>query len=174
MRLKVWVFCLVMLMAVVAPSQQVSDDDEPARLLDRLAGHWMMTGRLGKKTTTHDVDAEWVLKREYIRFHEVSREKDASGTPAYEAIVFLSVDPKTKEYTCLWLDSTEGGGLSAPVARGRRTGDAIPLVFIEHEREALHTTFTYNKGDDSWRLTIDDVTGSKPERFGDVQLNRGR
>jgi hypothetical protein len=49
-----------------------------------------MSGTLGGKRTTHDVEVDWVFKREYMRFHEVSREKDASGGPAYEALVFLS------------------------------------------------------------------------------------
>jgi hypothetical protein len=38
-----------------------------------------------RKPTTHDVDVDWVLKREYFRIHEVSRDKDAGGGPTYEA-----------------------------------------------------------------------------------------
>src|SRR5215472_18152882 len=76
--------------------------DSPTQLLNYLTGRWVMAGTLGGKQTTHDVDAEWVLKREYIRFHEVSREKDASGGPAYEAIVFLSWEANKGEYSCLW------------------------------------------------------------------------
>jgi hypothetical protein len=70
-------------------------------LLDRLAGQWVLQGTIAGKQTTHDVQVGWVLKREYLRLHEISREKDAKGDPAYEAIVFVSWDPKTQEYICL-------------------------------------------------------------------------
>jgi hypothetical protein len=148
----------------------------PAHLLDRLAGRWIMSGTLGGKQTTHDVEADWVLKREYIRFHEVSREKDASGGgPAYEAIVFLSWDTKKGEYSCLWMDNTAGGALSSEgIAHGKPAAGAIPLVFRIAGKEALHTTFSYDSRADSWHLTIDDVTDGKNDRFGDVRLTRSK
>jgi hypothetical protein len=52
--------------------------------LSRLVGHWVLAGRIAGKETTHDVDGEWVLNHLYVRIHEVSREKDPKGQPAYE------------------------------------------------------------------------------------------
>jgi hypothetical protein len=121
-----------------------------------------MSGTIDGKQTTHDVDADWILKREYIRLHEVSREKDAKGGPAYEAIVFLSWDAKKGEYCCLWMDNTAGGALSSEaIAHGKPAAGAIPLVFTIAGKESLHTTFLYDAPADSWRLTIDDVTSGK-------------
>lgn len=57
-----------------------------------MTGHWVLTGTIGKAQTTHDVDVDWVLNRQYIRIHEVSREKDAGGGPAYEAWIYLVWD----------------------------------------------------------------------------------
>jgi len=37
-----------------------------------------------------DIDVDWVLKREYIRIHEVSRDKDASSGIGYEAWIYSS------------------------------------------------------------------------------------
>ena len=51
---------------------------------DKMTGRWLLTGNIGKRQTTHDVDVDWILSREYIRIHEVSREKNANG-PEYEA-----------------------------------------------------------------------------------------
>ncbi len=134
-----------------------------------------MSGTLGGKRTTHDVEADWVLKREYIRFHEVSREMDASGGPEYEAIVFLSWDAKKGQYSCLWMDNTAGGALSPEgIANGRPAAGAIPLVFTIAGKESLHTTFRYDARADSWHLTIDDVTAGKSDRFGDVRLTRNK
>ena len=114
-----------------------------------------MNGTIAGKRTTHDVNVEWVLKREYLRFHEVSREKDAGGGPAYEAIVFLSWEVNKGEYSCLWMDNTGGGALSSDViARARPAAGAIPLVFTKAGKELLHTTFRYDARADSWQLTI--------------------
>lgn len=161
---------LLVLLAVPALSQKPSEQ-EATKLLDHLAGHWVMTGTLGGKPATHDLEAEWVLNREYLRLHETGREKMANGSP-YEAIIFLAWDNKAGEYRCLWLDDTEGGGLSVPIAPGKKAGESIALVFRLGGKEAIHTSFSYEGKNDSWRLTIDDVTGAKPQRFGDMRLVR--
>ena len=162
----------LLLLAAHTGIAQQPPADEATKLLDHLAGRWVMTGTLGGKQTTHDLEAEWVLKREYLRLHEISREKDSSGAPAYEAIVFLSWDKKSNQYTCLWLDNTAQAAGFQPIARGRKKGDSVPLVFKISPRESLHTTFRYDRGTDSWQMTIDDVTAGKTDRFGDVRLTR--
>ena len=66
---------------------------EPARpeeLLDRLAGNWVLNGKLAGRETTHDILADWALNRGYLRIHEISREKAPSGAAFYEAIIFIS------------------------------------------------------------------------------------
>lgn len=154
-------------------SAQSQAADAQTQLLDHLAGRWVMSGTIDGKQTTHDVDADWVLKREYIRLHEVSRETDAQGGPQYEAIVFLSWNAKKDAYDCLWLDNTAGGALSAEgIAHGKPAATAIPLVFVIKGKEALHTTFRYDAHSDAWQLTIDDITSGKSERFADVRLTR--
>ena len=69
--------------------------------LDHLRGKWVLRGTMDNRQTVHDVDAERVLNGGYLRLHEISREKDAKGVPAYEAVVFISIDAKTGEYSCL-------------------------------------------------------------------------
>jgi hypothetical protein len=65
----------------------------PDRLLDHLVGRWVLSGTIAGKSTTHDVSAERVLHDGCVRIHEVSREVNSNGAPAYEAIVFISFDP---------------------------------------------------------------------------------
>jgi hypothetical protein len=128
-----------------------------------------------RKQTTHDVQADWVLRREYMRIHEVSREKDAKGEPAYEAIVFISWDAKTQDYTCEWLDSTAGGGLSAQgLAHGKKSGDSIPLLFTLSPSQFIRTTFVYDRGADTWKWLIDNESNGKTDRFADVKLSKPR
>ncbi len=161
---------------------QPSDADTAAALLDHLVGTWAMAGTLGGKQTTHDVTARWVLNKEYVEFHEVSRDRRPDGAPAFEAIVFLAWHARTSEFMCLFLDNTVGGGLSPEgIARGRRSGNAIPVVFACRsgecppglsERESIQTKFDYDPSTDTWRLTIDNVSDGKASRFGDMKLTR--
>lgn len=120
---------LFTLIGIGLPLLGQEKDDDSTQLLNHLAGNWVLEGALGGTHSTHDVTAEWILNHEYLRFHEVSREKNKDGGPAYEAIVIMSWDNKTNEYNCLWLDNTEGGGLSAPIARAKREGRSIRIIF---------------------------------------------
>ena len=150
-----------------------SQSPDPLQLLDHLAGDWILTGTIAGKQTTHDVQAAWVLRREYLQIHEVSREKNANGEPAYEAIILVSWDPKANQYACLWMDSTAGGVLTSPVTcRATPAADSIPFVFTLSPKELLHTTFTYRNATDQWQWTIDDETNGKTERFADLELSR--
>ena len=87
----------------------------------------------------------------------------------------MSWDAKTQEYTCEWLDSTAGGGLSAEgLAPGRKSGDAIPLLFTLSPADAIHTTFIWERSADGWKWLIDDDEHGKITHFADVKLTRVR
>jgi hypothetical protein len=152
---------LVLLLASASSTAQQSSAD-PAQLAERLPGHWLLQGAIGGKQTTHDVDAEWVLNHEYVRLHEVSREKKADGQPAYEAIIFIAWDGAKKDYVCMWLDNTEGGGLSAQgLARGMAENDAIHFIFhAGGPNEQFHNVFEYHRGSDTWEWRLDDDEAS--------------
>src|ERR1700722_18594310 len=142
-------------------------------LLDRLAGTWILQGTIAGQETTHDIESEWVLSHEYLRLYESSREKNTQGQPAYEAIVFIEWDQSSNEYRCLWLDSTAGGGLAAPMAQGKRGNDEIAFFFRSNDRDSgVHTTFVYNKGTDTWNWLIDNEYLGKITPFARVKLTR--
>jgi hypothetical protein len=125
-------------------------------LLDHLVGRWVMRGTIGKQQTTHDLTMRWVLDSEYVEMHEVSRDKAASGKPAYEAIVWFVKDPHTGEYAAQWFDNTDYTAFKpAGVGHGTRTGDAITFLFTTSPTDRDHTTFAYDRKSDSWTLTID-------------------
>lgn len=166
--------CLLFVSLAGMASFAQTGRDVPSQLLDHLAGNWILHGTLGGKTATHDVHGDWILNHEYLRLHEVSREKKPDNTLAYEALWFIEWNPKLQQYTCVLLDNTSGGGLSGPVARAKREEHAIPFVFQLSPAEAIHTTFTYDEASDSWRWTIDDSDHGKTERFADLRLTRRR
>ena len=142
--------------------------------LERLSGTWVLRGTLAGKDRTHDVTAEWILGRAYLRLHEVSREKNDQGQSEYEAVVLIGWDAAAAEYQCLWLDSTGGGGLSAEgIAHGKRSGDTIPFLFKARDGSlSFNNTFSYDKDQDSWMWQMDNIQDGKPSPFGRVRLTR--
>lgn len=163
---------LVVALVALSPSVLAGQSASASSLFEHLTGAWVLRGTIDGKQTTHDVDADLVLNRGYVRLHEVSREKDASGAPAYEAIVFISVEKRTGEFNCLWLDNTSSAGLSAAgIARGAPSGNSIPFLFKTGGGE-FHTTFIYSPDTDSWRWVMDGESGGRLQPFARVTLTR--
>jgi hypothetical protein len=175
MKLFFAAFTLLFAVSLPLAAQQSQPSPPPARqdsLLDRMTGHWVLSGTIAGHDTTHDVDADWVLNREYIRLHEISREKSPSGSLAYEAIVFIGWDPSAGEYTLLWLDTTSGAGLNSPViGRGKLSGDQIAFLFKSRDGN-FHTTFAYDKSSNTWKWIMDGEENGKLSPFARVTLTR--
>ncbi len=142
-------------------------------LLDHLAGRWVMTGTIAGQEITHDLTARWVLGGHYLFFHEIARERDENGDPAYESMVYFGWDEAGERLVCLWLDVTGGGGLVPDgLGYGKPEGDRIPLVWGEAADSQIHNTFTYQREQDQWTWQIDNVRQGQPSNFARVVLSR--
>ncbi len=142
-------------------------------LIDQLAGKWILSGTIAGKETVHDIDAEWILNHQYMQLHEVSREIDSNGTAAYEALVFIGWDDLLKEYACLWLDVTGGGGLSADaIGHAKKNGDRLAFLFKGGDGSLFHTTFVRDPGADTWQWLMDGEDKGKLQPFARVILRR--
>ncbi len=162
---------IVILMAVASLTAFAQQSAPQEQLLDHLTGSWILQGTIAGHETTHDIEAEWVLGHEYVRLHEASREKNAQGQAAYEAIL-IEWDESSSEYRCLWLDSTAGGGISAQgIAHGKRDGDKIAFLFKDQDG-SVRTTFAYNKSTGTWQWLIDNEGGGNLSPFARVKLTR--
>ena len=145
----------------------------PDSLFDRLVGTWVLRGTIARQQTTHDVNVTWMLRREYVQMHEVSRERAANGTPAYEAFVIFGRDPKTGEYACLWMDNTAASAFDpAGTGRGYVAGDSIPFLFTYSATDRLHTTFVFDRAHDSWQWHMDNDSAGVLRPFARVTLTR--
>jgi hypothetical protein len=135
----------------------------------------VLRGTIAHRVTTHDVTFEWMLGREYIQMHEVSRERATNGGPAYEAIVLFGRDPRSGEYGCLWLDNTGATAFDPQgIGRGAVTGDSIPFLFTYSASDRFHTTFVYDRTADSWRWHMDNDSAGVRRPFARVVLTRAR
>jgi hypothetical protein len=142
-------------------------------LVDRLIGEWVLKGEMAGGQVTHDVEFEWVLGGQYLRFHEVARERDATGAPAYEAIVFIGWDAQSERLACLWLDTTGGEGLTnGVIGYAVPAGDSIPFLFRFPDGSPFHTTFAYDRGTDTWEWHMDGEDNGVRRPFARVTMSR--
>jgi hypothetical protein len=169
MKIALTILALIVIASFSASAQQPVRQDP---LLDHMTGKWVLQGTIAGQAATHDIEADWVLNHEYVRLHEISREKDAQGRPIYEAIIFIDWNASLSEYTCLFLDSTEGGGLSPETfGHAKPNGDEIPLLF-KLKNGFFHTTLAYDKSSDTWQWLLDDEEGGKLTPFARLKLTR--
>jgi hypothetical protein len=161
------------LLALLSLAPAVGRAEHPAGpdpLLDRLSGQWVLRGTIAGKTTTHDIDARWVLGDTYLEIHETAREKTLTGRPAYEAKIFLAWNEGKQQYVCLWLDDTAVIS-EAVLGTAKRAQDEIAFVFSLKDT-TLHTTFAYDRKKDTWTWRIDDEEKGKLSPFARVELRR--
>lgn len=158
---------------VVFLSCPAQKPDTQASLLDQMTGNWLLKGTIGGKETTHEIVTEWVLGHQYIRITEISHEKNSSGNPVYEAIVFISFDKVKNLYNCMWLDNSGNGGLSGQaIGHAVRNGNKIEFLFKITDTDTFHTVFLYDKTSDTWQWLMDDEVNGKYQQFARVKLNR--
>lgn len=153
---------------------QTTSQSGSERLLDLMTGDWIMSGTIANQQVTHDVHAEWILQRRYLRIHEVSREKDSNGNHAYEAWVHIAWDEKMAEYVVMWLDSTGTTNFAADgVGHGKPQGDQIPFIWKFADGGGIRNTFTYDSETNTWSWAIDNVKGDDElSPFARVSLER--
>lgn len=165
--------CAVASLVVMGAAAAAGEELPPDGLLDRLTGSWLLEGSIDGQVVTHDVEARRVLESHYVQLHEVAREQDAAGRPAYEAIVYLEWEPDSGEYACLWLDTTGGGGIhSRVIGLARPRDNEIPLLFEGPDGSRFHNTFAYDATEDAWRWVMDSERDGRLVPFARVTLRR--
>ncbi len=153
-------FLLALCGLAIGQQPQPTFHDE---LLDHFQGSWVLPGIVAGKETTHDLTNDWVLNHQYFRIHEVSREKNAQGDPAYEAMVMMGWDQATSRYFAIWLDVWGGFG-KASVGYAPRSGDEIRFLFNDGKSD-FHTTFHYDRKANTWELLMDNEENGKLTPF---------
>jgi hypothetical protein len=170
--LKVVIFAVAI---VCAPGGLFGQALHPDSLFPRLIGHWVLRGSIARQQTVHDVTFEWLLGREYVQMHEVSRERAPNGTPVYEAVVLFGRDPGTGAYACMWMDNTAAAAFPPEgTGRGSVAGDSIPFLFHYTATTSFHTTFVYDRATDSWQWHLDNDSSGVRRPFARVTLTRRR
>jgi len=161
---------VTMIFAALVAAGQEAPIHSP--LLDHLAGKWKMQGTVGKKPTTHDLDAEWVLQHHYLRFHETSRARNDKGEPQYDATVFIGWNEKTRQYACVWLD-VYGGLTEESIGFAAPKENELTFVFKdEHGEISFTNTFTFNPKTNTWDNRLDNIVKGAAEPFARFMLTK--
>jgi hypothetical protein len=161
------------MLALLLPASAWADETlSPTELLDRLTGDWVMTGMVDGEQVVHEVTGEWILEDGYLMLHELSRQQDATGRPAYEAVVIISWEEVNGEFKCLWLDTTANTGLDDPVI-GIATPAGHDIAFVwTGEENRFHNTFSCDDGEGTWRWVLRSERDGEFALFADVTLKR--
>jgi hypothetical protein len=132
-------------------------------LLDRMVGHWTVSGTLLGKPVTQTVDAVWILNHQFFQIHEVGG--------GYEAMPMIGYDHMSERYVAHWLD-VFGGRFSETLGYGAKTGDEIAFVF-EYPDAPFRTRFIWDGAHAQWHweMTQKDATG-KWTPFADMTLTK--
>jgi hypothetical protein len=158
------------------PQSQVAQSavEEHQSLMERMTGDWVMQGTIDNAEVINDVYVDRILNKQYVRIHQISREKDTVGEPTYEAWIHIAWDQKNGEYVVMWLDNTGVTNFSADgVGHGKPDGDQIPFIWKLADGSGIHNTFAYERASDTWSWKIDNVDKSgKASPFGRVTLKR--
>jgi hypothetical protein len=161
---------LLMLCCAGAAFGQQPPTNSP--LLDHLVGKWVLQGTIASKATTHDVSGEWVLEHHYVMIHEVSREKNDKGEPAYQATIYIGWNETTKEFACVWLD-VYGGLASESIGVAHANENELPFVFKDGKGQvSFKNDFAYDAKSGSWEWRMDNVANGADKPFGRVKLTR--
>ena len=161
-----------LVLALLASSAAAQRPPVNSALLDHLAGAWVLQGTIAGKQATHDIDAEWVANHQYLRLHEVSREKTADGHAQYDAFVHIGFDEQKNIYTIIWLDNFWG---IDPESIGAAVPKENDLPFLWKDEKGVVTfsnDFLYDPKTDSWLWTMDNVVSGAKKTFGIVKLTR--
>jgi hypothetical protein len=131
-----------------------------------------MEGTVGKQQVTHELDAEWVLQHHYLRFHEVSQDKNDKGEPQYDATVFIGWNEKTKRYACVWLD-VYGGLTSESIGVAIPKENELDFVFTNEQGEKSFTnSFIYDSKTNTWENRLDNVVKGEAKPFARFKLRK--
>ncbi len=164
---------LLATLSLAASSALSAQGLHPDSVFHRLAGRWVLEGVIAHQHTTHDVTFEWLLGREYLQMHEVSRERTPDGAPQYEAVVLFGRSPTSGEYACLWLDNTGASAFEpAGIGRGNVAGDSLSFLFPYSSTTSFHTTFVYDHRADTWQWHLDNDSLGVRRPFARVTLRR--
>jgi hypothetical protein len=138
-------------------------------LVNHLAGCWKLEGKVVGNDAHHDVRADWVLNRQFLRIQEKTAANALATERPYDSIWYLGYDPISERYV-LHLMDTFGARFSETLGYGTRDGNQIRFVF-EYPDGPFHTTYLWNAEANTWQWLMEQKNkDGKWVPFADLRL----
>jgi len=122
-------------------------------LVKNLAGSWKLEGNVVGNDAHHDVQADWVLNRQFLRIQETTAASAPAAERRYDSIWYLGYDPISERYL-LHLMDTFGARFSETLGYGTRDGNQIRFVF-EYPDGPFHNIYRWNAEEKSWQWLME-------------------
>jgi hypothetical protein len=162
-------FAVLLLLPLVAQDPAEWQD----ALVNHLAGAWKLGGKVNANDAHHDVQADWVFNRQFLRIQEKTSANAPASERRYDAIWYLGYDPISERYV-LHLMDTFGARFSETLGYGTRDGNQIKFVF-EYPDGPFHTTYRWNAEENSWQWLMEQKNkDGKWSPFADLKLIKTR
>ena len=156
-------------LAVLVSFPVVGQDD----LVNHLEGSWKLEGNVMGNQAHHDVQADWVLNRQFLRITEKTSANAPASERKYDSIWYLGYDAISERYV-LHLMDTFGARFSETLGYGTREGNSIKFIF-EYPDGPFHNTYRWNAEEKSWRWVMEQKNKEgKWAPFADLKLTRAR
>jgi|SRR5579872_1059290 len=142
-------------------------------LIGHLAGSWKIEGNVVGKPAHHDVQADWVFNRQFLRIQEKTSGNAPLTENPYDSIWYLGYDSISERYV-LHLMDTFGARFSETLGYGTRDGNDIKFVF-EYPDGPFHNTYRWNPKDNTWQWLMEQKNKEgKWTQFADLRLSRAK
>lgn len=135
--------------AVLVSLPLVAQDD----LMNRLEGSWKLEGNVMGNAAHHDVQADWVFNRQFLRITEKTSADAPAAERKYDSIWYLGYDAISERFV-LHLMDTFGARFSETLGYGTREGNQIKFVF-EYPDGPFHNTYRWSAEEKSWRWSME-------------------
>jgi hypothetical protein len=142
-------FALLISLPTLAQAPANWQDD----LVNHLEGSWKLEGKVMGNNAHHDVHADWVLNRQFLRIQEKTTANAPATERRYDSIWYLGYDPISERYV-LHLMDTFGARFSETLGYGTRDGNQIRFVF-EYPDGPFHNTYRWNAEEKSWQWLME-------------------
>ena len=162
---------LVSLSAFLAVSSAAQTAPAWRDLPGKMTGDWYLTGPVMGQQAHHQVHAEWVLNRQFLRIEESTVADAPKAERRYDAIWFLGYDSVSERYVMHLLDGF-GARFSETLGYGVRSGNQIQFVF-EYPDGPFHTTLRWSPESEKWEWLMEQKgKGGNWGQFADLSLAR--
>ena len=164
MKLQTALFTALLALPACAQTPAWQDD-----LVSHLAGTWKLEGNVVGNAAHHDVQADWVLDRQFLRIQEKTSANAPASERRYDSIWYLGYDPISERYV-LHLMDTFGARFSETLGYGVRDGNQIKFIF-EYPDGPFRTAYRWNAEEKSWQWQMEQKNKEgKWTPFADLKL----